>query len=262
MLNLIQKIKSIFTKKKKVFEWKPIYRFLYKSYIPNSDNSAKLVIRNAYIRNNKDLVNTKIPIIIHADLHATYQRFQDLINIIYSNICKYHKKEIVEVYIHRFSITNYVQYHDNESVCTMPRLYIIFDYSLYINKVIVDSYKLDIVSTLLPESSNTYKFDIFFSNNLTGDTTTLPQFNIVDESISEFLDDITINLNPNTNEFYLDDKNNSNMINMFFGNNKNVCQYINLNCILEHSKVGTNQKQNFYNIPKNIKWKKYYYTFL
>jgi hypothetical protein len=55
----IQKIKSIFTKKKKVFEWKPIYRFLYKSYIPNSDNSAKLVIRNAYIRNNKDLVNTK-----------------------------------------------------------------------------------------------------------------------------------------------------------------------------------------------------------
>ena len=22
------------------------------------------------------------------------------------------------------------------------------------------------------------------------------------------------------------------------------------------------QKQNFYNIPKNIKWKKYYYTFL
>jgi hypothetical protein len=59
MLNLIQKIKSIFTKKKKVFEWKPIYRFLYKSYIPNSDNSAKLVIRNAYIRNNKDLVNTK-----------------------------------------------------------------------------------------------------------------------------------------------------------------------------------------------------------
>ncbi len=92
MLNLIQKIKSIFTKKKKVFEWKPIYRFLYKSYIPNSDNSAKLVIRNAYIRNNKDLVNTKIPIIIHSDLYITYQKFQDLTNIIYSNICEYHKK--------------------------------------------------------------------------------------------------------------------------------------------------------------------------
>ena len=105
------------------------------------------------------------------------------------------------------------------------------------------------------------RFDIFFSNNLIGDTTTLPQFNVVDESISEFLDNVTINLNPNTNEFYLDDKNNSNMINMFFGDNKNTCQYINLNGILEHSRTVINQKQNFYNIPKNIKWKKYYYTF-
>ncbi len=77
MLNLIQKIKSIFTKKKKVFEWKPIYRFLYKSYIPNSDNSAKLVIRNAYIRNNKDLVNTKIPQ-YHSSL---YDRIYRLFNV-------------------------------------------------------------------------------------------------------------------------------------------------------------------------------------